>query len=188
MKYLFTILSAIVFFTSSYVWAEDNLVFYSAGRRDPAAWGVLRDYFSSKNYGLSFYQGDRVMERHLEKVNRINTIKSGAFIAIEFVFGQEKQVMVATAGRMGGGTGFEERQRLLWGVDELPEKHEAQSRQLADFVASQFQVTVKKMPLFPLVGIDMPGIFVGIQCKKEEAGGLLALLDSALRKYYRRDK
>lgn len=191
MKHLvLSVLFAFILFTPCY--AEDNLVFYNAGKRDVAAWGALRDYFSSRTYAVSFYQGDGGVERHLDKTTRINTIKSGAFVAIEFAFGEEKHVMVAMTPGDGNSPGtrteFDGRRRLLWGVDELPAKHEAQSKQLASLVAAQFQVTVKRVPLFPLIGVDMPGIFISIQCNKEEAGSLLAMLDTALQKYYRRNK
>jgi hypothetical protein len=191
MRHLLSVIFAVVFFTSCY--AEDNLVFYGAGKRDPAAWSALKEYFSSKNYALSFYQGDGVIERHLEKVNRINTIKSGLFVGIEFTYGEEKQVMVAMAetgkdGQASSKTESEGRRRLLWGVDELPAKHEAQSKRLAELVADQFQVTVKRIPLFPLLGVDMPGVFVSIQCNKEEARSLLTMFDTALQKYYKRDR
>jgi hypothetical protein len=171
--------------------AEDNLIFYSTGKRDPAASSALRDYFSSKRYALSFYQGDGSMERHFERVNRINASKSGALVAIEIMFGEEKHVMVAMAdlgkdSQASAKTGG--RRRLLWAVDELPAKHEAQSKQLAELVAAQFGVKVKKVPLFPLIGVDMPGIFVSIECGREEARSLLAKLDAALQKYYRRDR
>jgi len=177
---------------ASSCYAEDSLVFYNTGRRDPAAWSVLREYFSSKRYASSFHQGDEVIEGHLEKVNRINALRPGAFVGIEFFFGEGKRVMVVMtdSGKIGqpdGRTGIEGR-RLLWAVEELPAKHEAQSRRLAELVAAQFQVPVKRMPLFPLIGVDMPGIFVTIQCNKEEAKSVLAMLDAALHKYYRRDK
>ena len=190
MRHLLGILVAVMIASSCY--AEDSLVFYNTGKRDPAAWGVLREYFSSKNYALSFYQGDGVIEHHLEKANRINAIKPGAFVSIEFLFGEEKHVMVimTDSGKIGQPNGRTEPEgrRLLWAVEELPAKHEAQSKRLADLVAAQFQAPVKRMPLFPLVGVDMPGIFVSIQCPKEEARSVLAMLHAALQKYYRRDK
>lgn len=190
MKHLLSVLFVFILFTSCY--AEDNLVFYNAGKRDLAAWTVLKEYFSSRSYTVSFYQGDGGIERHLDKTTRINTVKSGIFVAIEFAFGEEKHVMVGMTPGEGSASGtrteFDGRRRLLWGVDELPAKHEAQSKRLAELVAAQFQVTVKRMPLFPLVGVDMPGIFISIQCNKEEAGSLLTMLDTALQKYYRRDK
>lgn len=190
MRHLLGVLVAVMIASSCY--AEDSLVFYNTGRRDPAAWSTLREYFSSKNYALSYHQGDEVIERHLEKVNRINAIKPGAFVGIEFLFGEEKHVMVVMtdSGKIGppnGRTEFEGRRRLLWAIEELPAKHEAQSKRLAELVAAQFQVPVKRMPLFPLVGVDMPGIFVSIQCTKGEAKSVLAMLDAALQKYYRRD-
>lgn len=190
MRHLLSILVAVMIASSCY--AEDSLVFYNTGKRDPAAWSVLREYFSSKNYALSFYQGDGVIEHHLEKVNRINAIKPGAFVSIEFLFGEEKQVMVimTDSGKIGqlNGRTEPEGRRLLWAVEELPVKHEVQSKRLAEFVAAQFQVPVKRMPLFPLVGVDMPGIFISIQCPKEEARSVLTMLHAGLQKYYGRDK
>lgn len=190
MKYLLSALIVVV--VSSCCYAEDNLVFYGMGRKDPAAWSILREYFSSKSHAVSFYQGDGVIEHHLEKANRINAMKSGVFVAIEFVFGEGKHMMVAMVdsggdSRANAGTGVEGR-RLLWAVDELPAKHEAQSKRLADLVAAQLGVTARKVPLFPLIGIDMPGIMVSIECGREEAKSLLAMFEAALQKYYRRDK
>lgn len=191
MKHLLGILVAVIIASSCY--AEDSLVFYNTGKRDPAAWSVLREFFSSKNYAISFYQGDGVIEHHLEKVNRINAVKPGVFVGIEFLFGEEKRVMVVMtdSGKIGQPNGRAEsegRRRLLWAVEELPLKHEAQSKRLAELVAAQLEVPVKRMPLFPLVGVDMPGIFVSIQCPKEEAKSVLAMLHAALQKYYRRDR
>lgn len=191
MKHVLSALIVVVFCTSCY--AEDNLIFYNTGKRDSVAWGVLKEYFSSKNYALSFFQGDGAIERHLEKVNRINTFKLGAFVAVEFTFGYEKHVMVAIAeygkgGEAGKKKEFDGRGRLLWGVEELPARHEAQSKRLAELVAAPLQVKVKRVPLFPLLGVDMPGVFVSVQCRKEEARSLLTMLDSALQKYFRRDK
>jgi hypothetical protein len=120
-------------------------------------------------------------------------MKRGVFVGIEFTFGEGRQVMVAMAepAKEGiGGSGSESAgyQRLLWRVDELPAKHEIQSKRLADLVASPFQVKVKRLPLFPLLGVDMPGVFVSIECKKEDAWSLLVMLDQALQKYYKREK
>jgi hypothetical protein len=189
VKHIVSLLIAIIFSTSCY--AEDNLVFYNAGKRDPAAWGLLKEYFSSKNYALSFYQGDGSLEHHLDRVNRINVIKSGVFVGIEFTFGDQRRAMVATAEfgkdrEAAQNKESEDRKRLLWAVEELPAKHEAESQRLAELVAVPFQVKVKRMPLFPLLGVDMPGLFVSIQCKKEDARSLLTMLDGALQKYFKK--
>lgn len=185
------VLMALVFLTSCY--GEDNLVFYNAGRKDQAAWSVLKEFFSSKNPATLFFQGDGVIDRHMERINRINASSPGVFVGVEFVFGEGRQAMVAMAELSREGPGglsseYGGNQRLLWRVDELPAKHEAQSRRLAELVAAQFHVKAKRMPLFPALGIDMPGIFVSIECRKEDARSLLATLDQALQKYRRKER
>ena len=189
VKYLAGLLLVFAVFGTCY--GENNLVLYNAGKKDPAAWNILKEYFSSKNYSTLFLQSDGVIERHLERANRVNAIKSGAFVAVEFTFGDEKRVLVAvpeTTKDGNGGLRGEPDGQLVWPVEELPARHQAQSRRLAELIAAPFQVKVKKIPLFPLLGIDMPGVLLAVQCKRDEARSVLTALDQALQKYYRRDR
>ena len=48
--------------------------------------------------------------------------------------------------------------------------HVAASREAAELIAGEFDVKVLELPLFPLLGIDMPGLFLQVECPKEEAG------------------
>jgi hypothetical protein len=191
LKYFLTFLIVLSFYSSPY--AADNLVFYNAGKRDSAAWTVLREYFSSGKYIASFYQGHGVLEPHLEKIDRINAMGPGVFVGVEFTFGEEKHIMVAMAEFDKDGEGsskreFEAPPRLVWRMEDISGRHEAESRRLAELIAAPFQTAVKRIPLFPLLGIDMPGVFVSIQCRHEDARSILAVLDGALRQYYRRNR
>jgi len=46
---------------------------------------------------------------------------------------------------------------------------------------------VKHVPLFPLLGVDMPGIFLRLECSQDKVREALGLLHGSIQSYLRRD-
>lgn len=164
----------------------NNLIFYQLGRDDDAA-KVLKGYFEGKGYGVTIYPGESTLEKHVEKVNSINRQAQAVFIAARFLKGEKERVLVAsTPGkRLPGG---EEGQDLFVSAQDVPVRLAAESKRLADAIALSLQTRPVSMPLFPLLGVDMPGIFLLIEYRPERLKEMFAALEEGLQKYFRRDR
>jgi hypothetical protein len=188
----------------------DSFAVYQVGAKEQQSWSLVRDFFKEKGYDVVFQQGETTLEKHLEKAARINRGTAKFLLALEFVSGDDASVLVAMTDRKGaeGGSpsaepgappaprtgnglttfapGAQVGNRFL-AIDELPGKYAADSGRLADAVAGSFNTKVKHMPLFPLLGVDMPGIFLRIECRQDKAGEMLGLLHGSIQNYLRRD-
>ena len=93
----------------------------------------------------------RSIEKHVDKINRINRGSAGSvFLAMELLPDEKSHVMVAESeAKKGEG-------RFL-AIDEIPARFARESDRLAAAVAAPFDVKVKHLPLFPLLGVNMPG-------------------------------
>jgi hypothetical protein len=161
------------------LYGAEHIVLYGVGEKDPGAWGLLRKYFQTKGYSLNIYDGTSNMERHIENVNSINRGKSGLLLAIDFHFGDGNDVLVAVAeGKRGRGN--------ILSVEQVVAVHGDDSRECAKAVAGSFGRTAKELPLFPMMGVNMPGIFVKMECTKEKTLEMLGTLDEGLRRYFAR--
>ena len=156
--------------------AGDHLVFYRIGESGQEAWTLLQAYFDGKGYGTTIVQGETVIEKHVEKVNRINRGPGGVFLAMELRPGELSHTMVAESdARIGEG-------RFL-AIDGMPARFARESDRLAADVAAPFSVKVKHLPLFPLLGVGMPGIVVKLEFKEGELG-VVAKLFRGVEKYF----
>ncbi|NTU76708.1 MAG: metal ABC transporter permease [Alphaproteobacteria bacterium] len=83
-------------------------------------------------------------------------------------------------------------QHVLFGnilaIDEVPSLYGNLSRELAGLLAGAYGGTVKEFPLFPLLGVDMPGVYLTIECTPDQTGQVLDKLSSSLQKYFRKGK
>jgi hypothetical protein len=177
MRRLFIIIFLLLPFFHSQ--AGEHVVLYRIGEKDPVAWNLLSKYFTSKGYNVSTYEGTDSLEKHIENVNRINKGKGSLLLAIDFNIGETNHVLIAiTDAKKGKGN--------VLAIEEVPAIHESNSKELATLLASSFNRGVKQLPLFPLLGVDMPGIFLRMECTKEKAGEMLNKLHDSLQKYFRR--
>jgi len=115
----------------------------------------------------------------VEIVNRINKLKASAFLAMDFGVGEKDQVMVAiTRAKRGKGT--------ILAIDELPALYANESRELSSSLASVFDKGIKEFPLFPLLGVDMPGVFLKISFTPEKTLEVFARLHEGMQRYFKR--
>ncbi|MGD0229931.1 MAG: hypothetical protein ABSC19_06160 [Syntrophorhabdales bacterium] len=157
--------------------AEDSIVFYRIGESGQEAWAVLKQRLEEGGLAFVIVQGETVIEKHVEKVNRINRGPWKVFCGLELIPGQKSRVMVAEsdAGKSEG--------RFV-PIDRIPARFAGESDRLAADVAAQFNVKVKHLPLFPLLGVTMPGIVVKLEFKEGETEDVMAKLLSGVEKYF----
>ena len=187
----------------------DSFALYQVGTKEVQSWSLARDFFKEKGYDIVYQLGETTLEKHLDKMSRINRSPAKFLLAMEFVPGDDAAVLVAMTDRKGtdgetslepGGaavsrtgkdvTAFAPDVRTgnkFLAIDELQRKYASDSTRLADAIAGSFHVKVKHVPLFPLLGADMPGIFLRIECKQDKVGEMLGLLHRGIQNYLRRD-
>ena len=177
MKYLFIVL--ICLFSFSYSYADEQFVIYRMGERDQTAWNMFRKYFSAKGYNMSYYDGADNLEKHIENVNKINRSNGTVFLAIDLVMGGGSSIFVAaTNAKRGKG--------VIPNIDEVPAIHINNSMELATMIAAPFNKKIKRIPLFMLLGVDMPGIFLRLESPKDKMGEMFDRLHEGLQKYVKR--
>jgi len=158
--------------------AGHSIVFYRIGESGQEAWTLLKDYFEAKGYSVAVIQGETAIEKHVEKVNRINRGGRGSvFLALELVPDERRHVMVAESdARMGEG-------RFL-AIDEIPARFAGESDRLAASVAAPFSAHVKHLPLYPLLGVNMPGIVVKLEFDQGETLNTIAKVYRGVDNYF----
>jgi hypothetical protein len=157
--------------------AGNRIVFYRIGQSGQVAWTQLTQYFEGKGFSVTVVQGETVIERHVEKVSRINRGPGGVFLAMELIPGGRSRVMVAESDAKKG------KGRFL-AIDEIPARFAPESDKLAGHAAAAFNVKVKHLPLFPLLGVTMPGILVKLEFGEGETTDVIAKLCGGVEAYF----
>jgi hypothetical protein len=157
----------------------EHIVLYRLGVKDPVAWEQLRKYLGTKGYKISMYDGTDNIEKHVENVNKINKLKASVLIAMDFGAGEKNQIIVAvTTPKKGKGN--------ILAIEEIPALYANESRELATSLASVFNKGVKEFPLFPLLGVDMPGVFLKIGYTPDKTNEVFEKLHEGMQKYFKR--
>lgn len=159
--------------------AGEHIVLYRLGTKDPVAWEQLRKYLGARGYATSMYDGTNNIEKHVESVNKINKLRASAFIAMDLSVGETYQVVVAiSTARKGRGN--------IPAIEEMPALYANESRDLATALASAFNKGVKELPLFPLLGVDMPGVYVKIAYTPDKAVEVYEKFYKGVQSYFKR--
>ncbi len=162
-----------------YSHGAEHIVLYRLGAKDTIAWDQLKRYLGAKGYRISTYDGTEDIEKHVEIVNKINKLKASALFAMDFGVGEKNQIMVAiTTAKKGKGT--------ILAIDEVPALHVNESRELASSLASAFNKGVKELPLFPLLGVDMPGVFLKIMFTPDKTLEVFNKIHEGIQGYFKR--
>lgn len=149
------------------------------GERDPALWNTLKKYFTSKGYGVSIYEGADNIDKQIQNANKINREKAVLLLAVELISTETENIFIAISNaKKGKGKILE--------IDEVPAVHAADSEELAQAIATPFGKKIKRLPIFVLLGIDMPGVFLRIDCPKDKIDAVLNGLDNGIQKYLKR--
>jgi len=157
--------------------SDRTIVFYRIGEGNAAAWAYLKHYFEANGFGVTTVEGEAETEKHVEKINRINRGRYDILIALQLMEGERGSAMVAkTLARKVEG-------RFLT-IEEVPVQFSSESEKLAGSVEASFKTKVRHLPLFPLLGVNGPGIFVRIECKPEEVNSRIEKLYTGVDRYF----
>ena len=157
--------------------ADRSIVFSRIGDGGQEAWTLLKERFEAKGYRVTIYQAEGVVEKHVEKVSRINRGPGSIFLALLLTTGEKRGVVVAVPEAEKGEGPF-------LTIAEVPARFSRESGLLGGDVAAAFNVKVKHLPLFPLLGVTMPGAFVQLQFQPEETGDVVSALLSGVERYF----
>lgn len=157
----------------------EHIVLYRLGMKEPVAWDQLRRYLGAKGYKISMYDVPDNIEKHVENVNKINKLKASVLFAMDFGAGEKNQIIVAvTTPKKGKGN--------ILAIEEIPALYANESRELATSLASVFNKGVKEFPLFPLQGVDMPGVYIKIGYTPDKTNEVFEKFHEGIQKYFKR--
>ena len=157
----------------------EHIVLYRLGMKEPVAWDQLRRYLGAKGYKISMYDVPDNIEKHVENVNKINKLKASVLFAMDFGAGEKNQIIVAvTTPKKGKGN--------ILAIEEIPALYANESRELATSLASVFNKGVKEFPLFPLQGVDMPGVYIKIGHTPDTTNEVFEKFHEGMQKYFKR--
>ncbi|MBA4418675.1 MAG: hypothetical protein C0392_12320 [Syntrophus sp. (in: bacteria)] len=174
---LFFLWALLIPFFCSY--GGEHIVLYQVGEKDPAVATMLKKLLAGKGYGMSVLEGTDSIEKHVELANKINKLRASLFLALNFSFSEQENVLVAI-------TDAKKKTGQILAVEDVPAIHAADSREYAVIVADLFNKKVIELPLFPLLGIDMPGVLLRVECQKEKVNEVLGKISDSIQKYFGR--
>jgi hypothetical protein len=179
MKQILLLLSIFMLLPGFSVHGRENIVFYQVGERDPALWNGLKKYFVNKGYGVSIYEGTNTLEKQIQNANKINKEKAALLLAVEMIPSEKEDIFVAISNAKKGKGAILE-------IDEVPATHGTDSEDLATFIAAPFTKKVKRLPLFVFLGIDLPQVFLRINCLADQPGAAFDKLNNGIQNYLKR--
>jgi hypothetical protein len=177
MKYLLGFFLLLAY--TPLAFAAEHIILYQVGRTQPAHMALFKKTLTAKGYRVKVFEGSANLEKHLETASRMNREKADAVIALDLKPGDTSRAVIA-ASIANKGTG------RFFAVEEVQSAHEERSLELAVALASQFKAGIKRFPLFPLLGVDTPGVFVRLQFSQESMGEMFEDFYEGLQKYFGR--
>lgn len=176
-----TFILALIFVITPFFYSHggEHIVLYRLGSKDTVAWDQFKRYLGAKGYRIHIVEGTDTIEKHVEIVNKINKLKAAAFFAMDFGISDKNQIMVAvTVAKKGQGN--------ILAIDEVPALYANESRELASSLASAFNTGIKEFPLFPLLGVDMPGVYIKISFTPDKTLTVFNTLHEGIQGYFKR--
>ncbi|MCX8111120.1 MAG: hypothetical protein N3D15_07710 [Syntrophorhabdaceae bacterium] len=163
------------------VFASEHIIFYIVGEKRTPETDAAKRYLEKKGLKVSAYPVTNSIEKHIENINRMNNQKARMLIALNIEVSENEGcfVAVSNAKKVSG---------LFQAIEDLPGVYGADSRELAGSIASSFNVKVKELPLFPLIGADMPGVLVYVMTKKDGINIALERLYAGIDNYLKRGR
>ncbi len=141
--------------------ARQEVVLYRIGEGGQEVWALIGPSLEAKGYAVDIEQGETDIDRHVEKVSKINRGGGAVFVAVEIVPAEKSRVTVAeTVERKGEG-------RFL-SITEISSRFSKESDRLAAGLAEPFGVKVMHLPLFPVLGVAMPAVAVKLELKLDD--------------------
>jgi hypothetical protein len=158
------------------------IALYKIGDAGATVVPSLSRALEAKGFPLMVIQGDTAIEGHVEKASAINRSAANICIAFQFIPADKERriTVVKTQSKKGNGS--------FLTISEVPGKFAEESNRLAYAIADSFSVKVKQMPLFPLLGINMPGILLRLEANEKELGDFANKLCGGIEKFIKKEK
>jgi hypothetical protein len=162
--------------------AGPTIALYKVGDHGQDVVASISRALEAKGYPVILVQGEMTVEKHIEKANILNRSLAKLLIAFQFIPSDKSRrvTVVKTLSKKGEGN--------FLTIDEVPGKFADESNRFAYAVADSFTVKVKQMPLFPLLGVNMPGFFLRLEGKETDLGDFTSRLCSGLEIFIKKDK
>ncbi|MCX7856725.1 MAG: hypothetical protein N2513_01895 [Deltaproteobacteria bacterium] len=153
-----------------------QIFFYLLDKPDNELWQIFLKTIKKQGLVSSVYMGNRNLEEHLRLITQINSKKKGLFIAMD-VKKREK------FGLFVGVFKPKKPEGKIARIDEIPYVHFELSNKIAESIAASYNKRVVKLPLFPMLGVDMPAIYIKISGEKRDIEKLAGDINEVIRKY-----
>lgn len=153
-----------------------NLYIYIVGKPDAELKTAFLYALKREKIDFSVYTGSKNLEDHLSSINEINSKKKGVFLALDLKRSNTQKIFVATFKT-------KKTQGKLLRIDEIPSLHFEDSIQIAQYIALTFNNKVYRLPLFPLLGVNMPGLYLKVDGGKEEVDFVATTLARGIKKF-----
>jgi len=161
------------------LYGTDNIIVMRSGEKDTQSWNSLSKYLSDRRYVVNMYDATDTIERQIDMANRVNRQKSLFVIVLQLVPSDRTDAFIAVSDlRKGKG-------RFL-DIEEVSGLHGPSSRELGTAIASRFQKDVMEVSLFPLLGINMPGVFVRLDLSSDRPVETFEKLHEGIQDYLKR--
>jgi hypothetical protein len=162
--------------------AGPAIVLYRVGDSGQDIVASVTRALEAKGFSVILIQGETTVERHVEKISIANRSPAKIFIAFQFVPSEKirRVTVVKTLSKKGNGN--------FLTINEVPGKFADESNSLAYAIADSFTVKVKQMPLFPLLGVNMPGLFLRLEAKESDLADFATKLSASLEKFMKKGR
>ena len=131
-----------------------------------------------KGYTVEIIQGETEIDKHVEKADKINRGGGAVLLAVEVIPSEKSRVMVAAATEAPKGEG-----RFL-SITEISSRFSQESGRLAACLAAPFETKVTHLPLFPLLGVSMPGVALRLELKTGDNDQAVSKITEGIEKYF----
>ncbi len=179
MKKTLIIAFLLIVLPGCWVQARESIVLYRTGMCDPAMANGLRKYLLARGFGVSVYEGADTIEKQIQNANKINKEKAALLLVVELIPSDNRTAMFAISDA-------KKPKGLIVQIDEVPGVHISRSEELAAALAEPYGKKVKRLPLFALLGIDMPGLFIGLDWPRDKMGEAFDKLYEGIQNYLKR--
>jgi hypothetical protein len=172
----------LVILSTSVQAAGPTIALYRVGNSVQDIGSSVTRALETKGFSVMLIQGETTVERHVEKINIVNRSPAKIFLAFQFVPSEKirRITVVKTLSKKGNGN--------FLMINEVPGKFADESNRLAYAIADSFAVKVKQMPLFPLLGVNMPGLFLRLEAKESDLTDFATKLSASLEKFTKKER
>ena len=177
MRYLFLVGSLVLFCTSVF---GETIFLYLVSIPDDQIWQVFLKSLRKEGLDPVPQKGTRELEDHLRIVSNINSGKKGLFVAIDIKREKNTKILV-------GVFAPKKPEGKIKSIEEIPYAYYDTSYKIAESIAMAYGKKVLKAPFFPLLGVDMPALYIKLRFKEGDIGPFVSVMKDGIKRYLMED-